>query len=132
MSSFFMKVAIKFFSILPAIIIIYSARAENVKTYESLWDLVKSTPNHKISDGGNAIVVDVSNHNSIYYFSKPGTPVYPSGIKRTIIEDSEGVTLQTEGWSFGPESAQPAFQAWLAAFRKQASEIQMQMRNQGQ
>jgi hypothetical protein len=97
-----------------------------------MWRSANAAPDHQTKDGGNAIIVDVPSEKAIYYFSKPGTPVHPGVIKRTIVETSARISIQTDGWSFGPDSAQPAFKAWLEAFKVQSAEIQQRMRNQSQ
>jgi hypothetical protein len=112
--------------------VISSAQAGDRPTFDSIWQSANAAPGHQTIDGGNAIIIDVPSEKAIYYFSKPGTPVHPGVVKRTIVETPEGISLQTDGWSFGPDNAQPAFKAWLEAFRDQAAEIQQRMHTQSQ
>ena len=116
--------------VLAACLISFGACAEDRPTFESLWQKANSAPDHRTLDGGNAIVVDVPSEQAIYYFTKPGQPMHPGVVKRTIVKTKEGISLRTEGWSFGPDSAQPAFKQWLEAFRVQSAEIQAGIRKQ--
>jgi hypothetical protein len=74
------------------------------------------------------MAADVPSEHMIYYFSKPGQPMHPGVIRRTFIQNKDGVSLQTEGWSFGPNSTQQASKQWLQAFRHRRAEIQARMR----
>jgi hypothetical protein len=97
--------------------------AEDRPTFESLWQAANAKPDHHTTDQGLAIVVDVPSEHAIYYFSKPGEEIHPGVVKRSIIETAEGVSIQTQGWSFAPDSAQPAFQRWLDNFKAQDAEM---------
>jgi hypothetical protein len=95
---------------------------------EVIWREANSAPGHRTIDGRSAIIVDAPRERAVYYFTKPGQPMHPGVVRRTFIENIEGVSVRTEGWSFGPESSRLAFKRWLEAFQAQSAEIQARMR----
>ena len=105
------------------LIIPLAARAEDRPTFESLWQAANAKPDHHTVDQGTAIVVDVPSEQAIYYFTKPGQEIHPGVVKRSIIEKDGGIYVSTRGWSFGPDSAQPAFKRWLDNFKAQDAQI---------
>ena len=101
-----------------------SLHAEERPTYDSLWQLANSKPDHRtIDDGDNGIRVVIPSEETIYIFTKPGQPLHPAVVKRMVVTNGSHVDIQTQAWSFGPDSMQPAFQRWLEAFRAQDAEI---------
>jgi hypothetical protein len=107
-----------------------TATGQERPTFDSLWKSATNAPSHRTTEGEIAVVVEVPNEHAIYYFTKPGEPIHPGVIKRTIVENKSGISLQTQGWSFAPEGAQEPFKKWLAEFEAQGAEIQARMRQQ--
>ena len=60
------------------------------------------------------ILVTCKDKLTLWYFTKPNHPAHPGVIKRIIEEKDGGFVAHEEGSSFGPDSAQRAFKAWLA------------------
>ncbi len=60
----------------------------------------------------------------LWYFTEPGHPAHPGVIRRYVIQNAKGVSVAEQGWSFAPDSAQPAFKTFLAQI--QALDFQAQ------
>lgn len=95
------------------------------RAIETVWREANSTPAHRAVDDGYAIIIDVPSERATYFLTKPGQPMHPGVVRRTFVEDAEGISLRTEGWSFG---SQRAFKQWLDAFKAQSAEIQARLR----
>lgn len=100
--------------------------AEDRPTFDSLWQLANSKPGHQTIDEGRVIRVVVPNEQTIYFFTKPGQPEHPGVFKRSVIQDGTGISVQTQGWSFGDPAAQAAFEKVLAQFKAQDAQMRQQ------
>jgi hypothetical protein len=107
-----------------------SLHAEERPTFDSLWQLANSKPDHRTSDDGTAIRVEIPSEQTIYFFTKPGQPLHPAVVKRSVVTNGHQLDIQTRGWSFGPDSIQPAFQRWLEGFKAQDAEIRKRLQTQ--
>jgi hypothetical protein len=95
---------------------------------EAIWRNANSAPGHQVIDREYAVIVDAAHERAVYYFAKPGQQMHPGVVRRTFIENINGVSIRTEGWSFGLASSQPAFEQWLEAFQALSAEIKTRMR----
>jgi hypothetical protein len=69
-------------------------------------------PGRTVKEFPNFTMIVTDDGLKYYYFTKPNHPAHPGVIIRTI--DSQ--SLDTEGHSFAPDAAQPAFKAWMCQF----------------
>jgi len=89
--------------------------AQEHPTYESLWNDVTHDPNCKLEEYSDLFLFTCRSSLTFWYFTKPSHPAHPGVIKRSLVQKADGsFSVQEDGTSFGPDSAQPAFQAWLA------------------
>jgi Protein of unknown function (DUF4019) len=82
-----------------------------------LWDSVSASADCKAQDDGDLIIVTCDKTMALWYFTKAGHPAHPGVIKRSIVEDAKGISVDEHGWSFAPDSGQPAFKTLLAQIR---------------
>jgi hypothetical protein len=110
---------------LSAALMSMPAAAGGQPTYESLWREATAEPACTPADYPDLIVVTCKARLTLWYFTKPNHPAHPGVIQRVITQQADGTWVAHEyGSSFGPESAQPAFKAWLA----QIADLDRQMR----
>jgi len=88
--------------------------ADDHPTYDSLWHEATAGPGCTSADHSDFILVSCLNDLTLWYFTKPNHPAHPGVIKRHMqIENGAWISV-IQGHQFGPDSAQPAFKAWLA------------------
>jgi hypothetical protein len=89
--------------------------AQDHPTYQSLWAEATSDQDCKASDYPDFTLVTCNKKMTLWYFTKPNHPAHPGVIKRSIEQGADGSGVAHEdGYSFGPDSVQPAFKMWLA------------------
>jgi hypothetical protein len=93
-------------------------------TYDSLWRALATTPNCPPSVTLDLILVQCKGELTIWYFTRPNHAAHPGVIKREITTKNGDWFASEQGWSFGPDSAQPAFQKLLA----QIADLDRQMK----
>ena len=94
---------------------ITGALSEDHPTYDSLWRTASQKAGCMPADYRDFILVTCREELSLWYFTKPNHPAHPGVIERVIAQEKNGDFFAHEnGWSFGPDKAQPAFKAWLA------------------
>ena len=107
-----------------ALVLIGSARAEDRPTYQSLWSEATAKPNNTIKEYPDLTLVFADNDLTLYYFTKPNHPAHPGVIERIVTQVGGAIYVREKGWSFAPDSAQPAFIHWL----DQIKELDRQMK----
>jgi hypothetical protein len=105
----------------------FALHAEDRPTFDSLWQLANSKPDHRTIDEGSDVRVEVPSEQTLYFFTKPGQPMHPGVVKRSVVTNGGHVDIQTLAWSFGPDNIQPAFKRWVDAFRAQDAEIRKRL-----
>lgn len=100
-----------------------SADAADSSTFDSLWQMANSKPDHRTIDDGQAIRVEIPSEQAIYFFTKPGHPEHPGVFKRSVVQEGTRIYVQTDGWSFGDASAKAAFEKILAQFKLQDAQM---------
>ena len=83
-------------------------------TYDAYWKEAHQKPGVVIKEYPKTTVVTDDKNLTVYFFTKPGTPAHPGVIVRKLVNDKDGAYFDTAGHSDGPDSAQPAFKAWMA------------------
>jgi hypothetical protein len=83
-------------------------------TFDDYWKEAHQKPGVVIKEYPKATVVTDEENQTVYLFTKPGNPAHPGVMVRKLINDTHGAYFDTEGHSDGPDSAQPAFKAWMA------------------
>jgi len=81
------------------------------KTFADYWSEANGKPGKQVKEFPTVIVVMTDDE--VYYFTKPGRPEHPGVITRRIVNTGHSAEMETDGHSFGPDSAQPAFKAWM-------------------
>ena len=104
--------------VLLPIFMISPGQAEQHPSYESLWAEATRQPDAEIVQFPDFTMVVSKAGMSFYYFTKPSHSAHPGVIKRYVVEENGAVVVREEGWSFGDDSAQPAFQRWLDQFKE--------------
>ncbi len=97
-------------------------------TFEGLWQIATSKADQRTIDEGRAIRVEIPSEQTIYFFSKPGQPEHPAVFKRSVVQESSGVFIRTEGWPFGDTSEHAAFEKILAQFRAQDDQMRQRFK----
>jgi hypothetical protein len=88
--------------------------AQERPTYKSLWEAAAHDSDCAPAQYPDFILVTCKKAYTLWYFTKPNHPANPGVIKRAVVQDSTGaIRTKVQGWSFAPDSAQPAFKAWL-------------------
>lgn len=64
----------------------------------------------------------------IHYFTKPGHFAHPGVVRRSVVQDAGGISIQTEGQSFASTARQDDFKRWLAQFRELDDRIKQEMK----
>jgi hypothetical protein len=96
-----------------AMIVISPAASAADMTFDDYWrDAHK--PGVTIKEYPAATVITDMKNMTVYIFTKPGRPEHPGVIVRKLVTENGGTDMVTDGHSFGPDSAQPAFKAWMA------------------
>ena len=83
-------------------------------TFDDYWNEATHSPGVTIKKYPRATVVTDEKNLTVYLFTKPNNPEHPGVIVRKLVTDKNGTYFDTEGHSDGPDSAQPAFKAWMA------------------
>jgi len=80
-------------------------------TYQATFDSIASRPDCKKHDYPDFIWFDCTDNDDpqVWYFTKPGTPAHPGVLERRVTSTA----IETNAHSYGPDDAQPAFQAWM-------------------
>jgi hypothetical protein len=87
--------------------------SEGRPTYDGLRAEVAKTPDCAPREYPELTIVACKS-GTLWYFTKPNHPAHPGVIKRFVVEENGQIFMKEEGHSFGPDSAQPTFKAWLA------------------
>ena len=95
-----------------ALAICSSASAARM-TFDDYWNEATHAPGVSIKEYPKVIVVYDEKNLTVYFFTKPNNPAHPGVIVRKLVTDNTGTYMDTEGHSDGPDSAQPAFKAWM-------------------
>jgi hypothetical protein len=82
-------------------------------TFEDYWNEASHKPGAVTKEYPHAIVITDKKDFTVYIFTKPNTPAHPGVIIRKLVNENGGAYFDTEGHSDGPDSAQPAFKAWM-------------------
>jgi len=90
-----------------------SAAVAAEMTFEDYWNEATHNPGVVTKEYPKATVITDEKNLTIYIFTKPNNPAHPGVIVRKLVNDSSGAYFDTEGHSYGPDSAQPAFKAWM-------------------
>jgi len=108
----------------------YPSNADSHPSFQSYWEQVTHGTNcNPPADYNDFILVKCDGGMTLWYFTKPNHPAYPGVIKRMLQQSPDGSwSVSEEGHSFAPDSAQPAFKAWLA----QIQDLDRQMREHAQ
>jgi hypothetical protein len=110
-----------------------NAHAQDKPTFQGMFDAVSHDPKCKSSEYPDFILMACEQELTFWYFTKPNNPAHPGIIKRSVIERNGAVYASEDGQSFGPDSAQPAFKAWMAQIVELDKEAREEMRvKQGQ
>jgi hypothetical protein len=90
--------------------------ADEHPTYQSLLDTVTGagcTPQDHVT----LVLYTCDKTQDLWYFTQPGHPAHPGVIHRFLTSDSNGTSVSERGWSFAPDTAQPAFKTLLAQIK---------------
>lgn len=82
-------------------------------SFDDYWNAATHSPGAVTKDYPHATVITDKKNLTVYIFTKPNSPAHPGVIVRRLVNEKDGAYMETEGHSFGPDSAQPAFQAWM-------------------
>lgn len=118
-----------FSAIIIATLLCTTAFAEERATYQSLLNSVSNNPDCKSSQFSDFTLFDCEKDMALWYFTKPNHPANPGVIERKIEQNAEGVSVHEQGWSFAPDSDQPAFEAWLSQIRALDEQAKQQLKN---
>jgi len=114
------------------ILAVLPVHAQQRPSYESLWAEATAQADAKIVEYPDFTMVESRNGLALYYFTKPAHFAHPGVIKRSITQKDGAVYIHEEGWSFGDDNAQPAFQRWLDQFNELDRQVTEQIqRDQG-
>lgn len=84
-------------------------------TYGSLWVEAIRDPSCRQEEYRDFVLVACERRLTVWYFSKPNHRAHPGVIERKLVRMPNGAWHSViQGRSFGPDSLQPAFKAWLA------------------
>jgi hypothetical protein len=83
-------------------------------TYDDYWNEASHKPGATTKEYPHAIVITDEKNFTVYIFTKPNSPAHPGVIVRKLLNGRNRAYFHTEGHSDGPDSAQPAFKAWMA------------------
>ena len=105
---------LRMFAILAGLLFWSAAFAEDHSSYQALWNSVSQTPDCARREFLDFTLFTCEKSAALWYFTKPNHPAHPGVIKRSVVADAKGVSVNNEGWSFAPDAAQPAFKTFLA------------------
>jgi hypothetical protein len=88
----------------------------------------RAVPGYRVAANGHEIVFDEPGERATYFFTKEETAMHPGVVRRTFFMTNEGVSIRTEGRSFGIDRSELAFKRWFDALRAQSAEIQARLR----
>jgi hypothetical protein len=103
--------------LLCALLVMSAAIAEDTPTYESLWNAVASDSDCAPTQYPDLTLFTCEKKMTLWYFTKANHPANPGVIERKLEKDKDGISVHEQGWSFAPDSGQPAFQAWMAQIK---------------
>jgi len=83
-------------------------------TFDHYWNEATHRPGIVVKEYPETTVVTDADDFAVYFFTKPNNPAHPGVIIRKLVNEKDGAYFETEGHSDGPDSAQPAFKAWMA------------------
>jgi hypothetical protein len=104
--------------LLSAVVCASPAWSESRPTYESLWGEATRKPSCVPANRNDFTLVTCKDDFTLWYFTNAKHPAHPGVIKRFVEEKNGSLFVREEGYSFAPESAQPAFKAWLAQIKE--------------
>jgi hypothetical protein len=81
-------------------------------TFDDYWHEANGAPGKSVKEFPNFTQITAGD-GTVYLFTKPNNPAHPGVIVRKLVNESDGTYMDTDGHSFGPDSAQPAFKAWM-------------------
>ena len=116
--------------LLLPILVVSPAKAAQQPSYENLWAEATKQPDAKIVEYPDFTMVVRADGLTYYYFTKPSHFAHPGVIKRYAVQDNCNWVMREDGWSFGDDSSQPAFQRWLDQFKELDRKMAEQMRQQ--
>ena len=116
--------------LLLPVFMVSPAKADQRPIYESLWAEATKQPDAKVVEFPDLTMVVSADGLTYYYFTKPSHFAHPGVIKRYAVQDNGNWVMREQGWSFGDDSAQPAFQHWLDQFKELDRQMAEQMRQQ--
>ena len=82
-------------------------------SFDDYWNQATHSPGAVTKQYPQATVVTDEKNLTVFIFTKPNNPAHPGVIVRKLVNDSSGAYFDTEGHSYGPDSAQAAFKAWM-------------------
>ena len=91
-----------------------AASSAAAETFDDYWKEASQKPGVVIKEYPKATVITDEKNFTVYFFTKPNNPAHPGVIVRKLVNGKDGAYFDTEGHSDGPDSAQPAFKAWMA------------------
>jgi hypothetical protein len=103
--------------LLCAPLLMSAATAEDPSSYQSLWNEVASDPDCTPSQYPDTTLFTCETKMTLWYFTKANHPANPGVIERKLHQDKDGISVHEDGWSFAPDSGQPAFQAWMSQIK---------------
>jgi hypothetical protein len=85
-------------------------------TYQATFDAIAARHDCKRRDYPDFILFDCSDSDDpqVWYFTKPGSPAHPGVLERHVTAQA----IETNAHSYGPDDAQPAFEAWMESIAR--------------
>jgi hypothetical protein len=83
------------------------------KTFNDYWNEATHAPGAITKQYPRATAITDQKNLTVYIFTKPGDPAHPGVIVRKVVNENGHGDIVTDGHSYGPDSAQPAFKAWM-------------------
>ena len=123
-----MRFRLLLLAMLPPVFMASPGEAQQHPTYESLWAEATKQPDAKIAEFPDLTMVVSADGLTYYYFTKPSHFAHPGVIKRYAVQENGNWVMREDGWSFGDDSSQPAFQRWLDQFKELDRQMAEQMR----
>jgi hypothetical protein len=91
--------------------------AQERPTYDGLWREQTQTRACPATTTPDLILVQCKGELIIWYFTRANHPAHPGVIKRDIFQKDGAWYASEQGWSFGPDSTQVAFQKLLGQIK---------------
>ena len=82
-------------------------------SFEEYWNQATHSPGIVTKQYPKVTVITDKKNLTVYIFTKPNNPAHPGVIVRKLVNEKNGAYFDTEGHSYGPDSAQAAFKAWM-------------------